>query len=493
MTHLGEKHINQGLEQHADDIHMRSTMIKSYLENSAAALSQMKIFPQAKIPTSSEGGEDYQEMQDFLQKTGSLETQSRNAKVVASKAITQIQELRSRSLTLDPSTLSNIEKCQNSASELAYLTRSVGILLARLLNEEGRNTPFTYQEISLAISSSQSTSLSTISSKIQTTAAQIQSFYNTTSSLTQTVEIASPTPPTPWRLLAQHMHAESVALAIHKSEVGRLKDDLVEKNTALAIREKIVEEMSVKVEVLEKRVRESGAQRERVRELEAVVNTASEKEKSLFSQLKRQQFTLQELEGQREFWKMSTSPQNHPSPDLIRNEPPISGTNLAIGYRNAALESEIRGLKSSLRYLRAKCSSYNPYLSESPQSSLSILTTPQKTPRAPERLYRSEASCVLREALQVISSGENRLLKLRPSKREERLKWKPARESSPWVLAKQKGEWDVWSGWADSVARQRDGEWGMVYGVVREAELPVKPNLGGPEARCLSAGSWSGR
>ena len=39
MTHLGEKHISDSLEQHSDDIYMRVTMMQSHLENSAAAMA----------------------------------------------------------------------------------------------------------------------------------------------------------------------------------------------------------------------------------------------------------------------------------------------------------------------------------------------------------------------------------------------------------------------------------------------------------------------
>ena len=202
MAHLGEIHISEGLERYADDIHMRASMIQSYLENTAAALSQVKSMSQTKVAPTGEEDEYDHEMQDFLRKTDSLIMQIRSAKVVASKAIRQLE---SRFLTLDQSTLPIIVQSQNSASDLASSARNVGLSLFRLLNEEGRNTPFTYSEIALAISSSDIQPLSLLSSKFHTATTQMHSFYSLTSSLAHTVEFSSPSAPPPWQVLAQNM------------------------------------------------------------------------------------------------------------------------------------------------------------------------------------------------------------------------------------------------------------------------------------------------
>lgn len=452
MTHLGEIHISEGLEQYADDIHMRASMMHSYLENTAAALSQVKSMSQTKVAPSGEVDEDDHEMQNFLRKVDTLIMQTRSAKVIANKAIRQLEELKSRFLTLDQSTLPIIEQSQNSASDLASSTRTVGLSLFKVLNEEGRNTPFTYQEIALALSSSETQPFSSLSSKIHTTTTQIQNFYNLTSSLAQTVEFPSPPPP-PWQVLAQNMRTATTDSVTHEREIRRLKDEMAEKNTALAIREKIVEEMSVKVEVLERRVSESGGRRERVRELEGIVDSVTEKEKSLISHLTQQQQLLKDLETEREAWKKSPALQNHASLDYPVGNGLPSSTDLSSLHNIATLESEIRALQSSIRYLRS--TSRTHHLS----SSLDFLATPlipSAATKTPAKIIKSEAVDVLKELVHMVSRPENRLLALRLSKREERLRWKPARETSAWVLGRQKGEWECWREWAGDVGRRGD-------------------------------------
>lgn len=451
MTHLGEKHISESLEQHADDIHMRATLMQSHFENSAAALAQMKMMAQAKITPAAEGSEEEEEMQSFFRKIESLTMQARSAKVIVGKTLHQLEGLKSRALTLDHSTLPTVEHCQNSAFEFAVSTRGVAMILARLVNEEGRTTPLTYQEISNAISSN-STTLLSISSMIQATATLVQTFYNIASTLNQTVEFESPPPPTPWQLLAEKLRESSAISAMYKSEVGRLKDDIIEKNTALTIREKIVEEMSVKVEVLEKRVGESIGRRERVRELEVIIESAEVKEKSLLSQLRRQQLNLQELEVERDSWKKPVPLQNHSSSDHHQSQHSPSANHPDTLNQIAALGSEIRCLHSAIRCLRSRAAPHHRYTSK---AFVSLPFTGQKLPMTPEQIHKAEAAENLRELVHLLSRPQNRLVGLRVSEKEDRLKWKPTKETTDYALAMQRGEWNIWREWGESVGRQR--------------------------------------
>ena len=140
-------------------------------------MAQMKMIAQTKMIPAAEGSKEEEEMQNFFRKIESLTMQARSAKVITGKALNQLEELKSRALILDHSPLPTVEHCQNSASEFAASTRGVAMILAKLVNEEGRTTPLTYQEMSNAISSN-STTLSSLSSMIQATATLIQNFYN---------------------------------------------------------------------------------------------------------------------------------------------------------------------------------------------------------------------------------------------------------------------------------------------------------------------------
>lgn len=488
MTHLGEIHIGADLERYADDIHMRAFMMQSYLENTAAVLFQIKTMAQNKMASVGEEGID-QEMLGFLRKADLLIMQTRSAKVIISKAVRQIEELTSRSLTLDQSTLPAVEQCQKSAFDLASSVRSIGLSLFRLLNEEGRNTPFTFQEISNAISSSDVQPLSSLSSKIHANTTQMQIFYNLTNSLTQIVEFPAPPPPPPWQLLAQKMHAANTMSTTHETEIHRLKDEMVERNIALAVRDRLVEEMSVKVEVLEKRVGESSGRREKVRELEGMVDKAKVKEKSLLNHLKHLEANLQTLETERETWRKSSHLQKRPSSSQIL--PPAAETSTP--HKIAVLETEIRSLQSSIRYLRSTSSTH--YL----PNSLAFLSTPVRSQTPQPRPLKSEAVDVLKELVNLVTRPESRLLAIRATEKDERLKWKPARETSPWALARQRREWEGWKEWEDGIGkrmtcagRERGRKRGYVEkSVATRMEGGVKIGAGG-ELMIAGTGDWDG-
>lgn len=454
MAHLAEIHIREDFDHFADDVNMRAQMMQSHLETTSTALSRIKHVSETMVaPPSNEIEEENAEYDDLLRKIDSLISQTRSAKVVSSKAIRQLEDMKARSLTLEPSTLNTIETAQDATSELAGTTRSLGSSIAKILSEEGRADSPTYKELLQAFADH--VSFSSLSSKIHSTTGYLQIYYSLTSSLTQTVEIPSPPPPPPWTILAQNMRSAAADMAGRETELGRLKDDLVEKNTTLAIREKYTEEMSVKVEVLEKRVGESGSRRERVKELEIEVESARRNEKTLISKLSDLQSELRTLESEREQWKQS--PQHTQLTTQPGQNPDTTTPSPSSLHRVATLEAEISSLQSSIRYLR---SASHAHTLSTAHSFLSTPLTPK--PPAPP-LIQTEAKDVLKEMLTLVSQPQSRAIKLQNRDGKDRLKWQPVRKTSGWKTQRLKEEWVEWREWRDSVAERvvrerREGE-----------------------------------
>ncbi len=557
MTHLAEVHISEGLERYADDIYMRALLMQSQLENAAAAISHVKSMAQTKVPPpSDEHDEDNQEASEFMQKADSLVSQIRSAKVITSKAIHQLSELRSRSLTLDPSTLHVFEATQSLTSSLASTTHTSGLSLFALLNEEGRTTPFTYSEMIIAITTGDTTPFSSLTSSIQATTSQVQVLNSLTTTLSQTIEFTSPTPPPPWLTLAQNLRAASTHSASHESEVGRLKDELAEKNTALAMREKVVEEMGVKVEVLEKRATEAVGRRERVRELENAVAKASATEKELNQKLHRLEEDWKTLQLERENWK-NTNGAPRPGSAIPGAKNISEGEHVpsaASAREIASLHSEIHALRASIRHLRTSTHLLLYPPSSSPLSALdapwllkplipSLSASEQK-----QRLLQSEAKAALKELLNLVTREGNGVVKLRDrragvsagygdgdgdedgdgdgdgdgseknrgEKNKEkdgakgRLGWRPRRETGRWVVGRQREEWEGWREWVRElggrgrdVVKERErrlgGRGGRGEGLALakvQVRLPgwdvAKEGGGEQEVRIATAGEWEG-
>ena len=453
MTHLAELHITDGLREHAEDVHMRALIMQGNLENAAAAIMHIKSITQTKILLATDADEaDEEEAQDFLKKADNLISQVRSAKVISSKAVHQLEELQARSLTLDPSTQPSIEQFQDAISGLAQSCRVAGISVIGLVNEEGRTDSVRYDEITRAISSKDSTPFSSIMAKLQEVMSHVQNFYSMTTTLSHTTEFPSPLPPPPWELLSQRMKDEAMASVGHEKDVGRLRDELAEKKTALAMKDKIVEEMSVNVEVLEKRVGESGGRRERLRELESTIEASNSREHALITKLAGLGEDLRKAKADRESWKRQAAAVAAEGGVALTNHPSAPDRDFVSAKTKediAALKAEISTLQSMIRYLRQ--SAHSAAL----KSAHNFLDVPLVSKPAPskESHIAHQANKVLDSMLDLITRPEALVVQLHARKKEERLAWRPAHESSRWKVVKQREEWEGWREWRDEVAK----------------------------------------
>src|SRR5437660_1539626 len=124
MSHLGEIHLQSDLEGFASDIHMRVTLMQSYMENSATALSHIRTIVQDKLPGTPE--EDEEIAYNFSKRSDAVISHSRSAKVVVGKILRSLNDFQQRSLSLTQDKLSQFEACEEATKKLADYAREVG-------------------------------------------------------------------------------------------------------------------------------------------------------------------------------------------------------------------------------------------------------------------------------------------------------------------------------------------------------------------------------
>ena len=447
MSHIAEVHIADDLEHFPDKVLVQASVMQSRLENAAATLAHLKNRLETTGPIPDTEGSEEDEYFEIFQSLDVLISSSRSAKVVSTKVIRQLEDLKSRSLTLDPSAINIVDQVQESALEYSSSIRKFCTSVLKSVSEMQEGDPRTYQSIYSLFSGE--TNISSLHAKLQSTAANLQTFYNLTNTLTQTVEFPSPPPPPPWKLLSQKMREETADLAAREREFNKLKDEVTEKNTTLAIKDKMVEELSVKSEVLEKRVGESDGRRERVRELESATERFRAQEKEYVAKLTQLRKEIGKLESERETWKKaSQSPPSASPADQASVAPAEASTSAASLLHIDYLKSEIAALQSSIRYLR---SAHQQSFTSSSQTYLSTPLAPSApTPRPTE----TEAKDVLREMLHLIAQPTCRPVQLQRRAREDRLKWRPVQETSAWQAQRQREEWEEWREWRDGVAKR---------------------------------------
>ena len=470
MSHLAEIHIPDTVASYAGDVHMRALLVQSNLESTASAISHSKSMILAKVPST---GEDDEEAQHLLQKMESVISHTRNAKVITTKVVRALDELKSRSLSLGVETLESFVQCGEAAEELAMYARTIGLDLFQFLSEEGRREPFTnsevqtkmYQTTSSLFGVAETDLFATFNSKLRKLISSLLDLGSLTSDLEMTVEFERS--PAPWLLRSQELKSTKTISVDVEDELRRLKEDVHERSTQIKICEKSLGESSVKIELLESRMRDATKKGERISELEKFVDDAKEREKDLKEAIAAQERQLRAAEIATERLKREASQKRisgEGSPGMD-----TGGTERAVATAREmeALQTEVMTLQSAVRYLREDNrrarlveTGRTPSWLEEP------LMNPKSRKREKEQLLKTEGKDVLHELLYLAQNA--RLHKLEEG--EDRNKWRPAKETARWKVERQRENWEVWKQWrGDVVARVKD-----VYGLRETVKKPKK-------------------
>ncbi|KXX82549.1 Dynactin subunit 1 [Madurella mycetomatis] len=459
MTHLGEVHISNDLESFADDIHMRALLMQSHLESAAVAFATTRAMVQRVVQPS----EDEDELtQYFSKKAEGVVTQTRSTKVIASKTVRALEDLKNRSLSLLPETLEAFEQCETATAELADMARRIGLDLHQLLHQEDRTEPYTYAEVQTcvqktamtAFSASEADLFSTYLNKLRVVTSQISDLAAVSTDLDQTQEFERSL--APWFLRSQELKALKNVPVDAEAEVRRLKDDINDARRAIALREEDLSTAQVKIETLESRMRDANAKASRITELEAQIELAKKQATNLSESLRNQDRELKALEQDRDKWKQVASNSRVVAGGAEGGE---SGAGarasqeraVATGREMDALKSEIDGLQAAVRYLRED----NRRARLRDQASYDWLAEPlTKAPSPAEQrraMVAAESKAVLGELVNLAASASVFDLAALP---EDKVAWKPARSTPQFHAARQMEDFAAWRSWQDAVVKK---------------------------------------
>ena len=398
MEHLAEVHIPDSLRDYAQDINVRARLMQSQFDGAVHIVTHIKAIAQARVLLPVDADEEIeQEAQEFLHKADTLINQLRSGKITAGKSTQQLDELANRSLTLDESALSLIEQHQSAVKDLLATCLSAALAVTATANEEGREDDLGYRDMARAIGPDDSRAFYTLLTKAQSAGKQMQEFHALTSTLAQTVEFPSSVPQAPWTILAQQVKDEVSVLERNVVDLGRARDEIAEKNTALAMKDKIVEEMSVTVEVLEKRIGESGGKREKLKELETTISSLEANEHRLTAKLSDAETKLRSAEAERELLKKQAAVAGSPSGTGHIDE----GLRQHILSTNAVLEENVKSLIEMVQNLRGSVQSSRIQASAAAAKVATQIASVPVTPRkyvSKQNLLGREASKVYRES-----------------------------------------------------------------------------------------------
>ncbi|KKA18660.1 hypothetical protein T310_7380 [Rasamsonia emersonii CBS 393.64] len=479
MTHLAETLIPVELATYADEIYMRAVLIQAYLEHTASALSRLKSYLQAKLPAPAE---DDEEGLFLFNKTDALVNQARGLKVVITKVIRSLDELKSRALSLSGDAAGPFETTEEAAKALSELARQLGENIVLLLSEEGRTEPFTYPEIlqnmsqtALSLVQAPATdgegndALSILSGKLRSLTGQLEELSTHSSDLSHTAEFERGR--FPWILRAEELKSNKTISPDADEEIRRLKNELSEASTALGVKDKTLEEQSMKVELLEARMRDANKKAALAKEFESKFQQMQEKETQLQESVEKLTKDLRAMEAERDDYKSRFERAKRASGTASAANGGVvvdSEATLAAMRENEALRAEVSSLQAAVRFLREenrRANMLDPYSVQRSVNMYSWLDAPltQGKPSALEEARYNRAA----ESRDVFAH----LLKLTketpvadlqstlPQDGTNRLVWRPTKSTFKYQVLQQRERFERWAEWRDDVAsREREDE-----------------------------------
>ena len=461
LTHLAETNIPVALDAQADEVQMKAVLVQNYLESVAGALSHFKDVVKKESPPKekdAEAGDDEEEVErmQFDKSLDNFISQSRSAKVITSKIIRSVNELMARSLSFGEDASKHFALAEDMAKDLATCARSIGSSITTLVQNESRPEKFRVEDFTAAMTSalSGSNALPTLQNKLQALFTTLEDLTALTSDLSQTVEFERG--PLPWSMRAKEIKSSKTISPDAEAEIYRLQTEVNERSTALSLRDKAFEEQNIRIELLEARSKDAKKNASLINELEQKITTFQERERDLGEAISAQIKEIQALEEDREKWKKLA--EQHSTLTTQRDAANGNETRISLAADIAErdrLHEEIKDLQAAVRYLRED--NRRARLTE-PATQHSWLHQPliPKETRDQQRKAVVEAECsdVLGQFIQLVKTQKMVDLTQTP---EDKLKWRPAKETPRYQVARQREEYEAWAEWAgDVVERERE-------------------------------------
>ncbi|EER29183.1 CAP-Gly domain containing protein [Coccidioides posadasii C735 delta SOWgp] len=477
LSHLAETLIPPSTAASADEVYMQCVLTQTYMENTASSLSHLKLVLQTRLPEK----EDDEEGSFLLQKIDALAGQARGSKVISGKITRSFDELRSSSLSLSEFSAEVFERTEQAAKEISEVARQLGENLLPLITEEGRAEPITYAEIVGSMAQTvasvcqpsapqfdTSDALSFLANKIRMLGGYLDEASSVSSDLSQTIEFERL--PAPWISRAKELKSNQTVSPDTEEELRRLRSELNEASTALGLKDKVFEEQTIKIELLESRMREAGKKAALVKEMESKLEASHSKEVELLDIMDRQSGDIQNIAKERDDYRnkweklkrASGSDGSSVGPD--GTIPVNAAASLSVIRENDALRAEVASLQAAVRFLRddnRRAHLLDPYSVQRANHIQSWLDTPLVCPKvtphsgSSERLATSESQDVLSYLVKL--TKESKLVDIKsslPADSSNRLAWRPIKSTVRYHAIKQREQYEQWSQWKDEIVHQ---------------------------------------
>ncbi|KAI5370088.1 Putative dynein associated protein [Septoria linicola] len=475
MTHLSSLHLHTGLADHANDLIARAELLHSRLDSTASALLVARNLVENGLPKASDDAEyEDESVTDaalIVNRIKTITDFARNAKVVSGKTLRALTELEQRSLTLEESFIDHFENAEQMAIQITTYACQSGTALQDIFNEEGRVEPVSPSDVSAALarsasiifslSSQESGPYATLNMRVRDLSSLLSELSGIPTDLDNTVEFERA--PSPWVARAQELKRIKEANVDTEAELARAQVAINERDGMIKQKEVELNEQTVRIEMLEARMKDASKRSAKIAELEKEIRDAKAAESKVRSELTRaQQNATEDIDRVRgEMARLSEERKKYGLGNKIVDGDTVGSTAAATmqrqTYKIAGLEGAVRHLKDENHKLRQPAPEHRMSRSSWLEASLPLAMVKKS------RIARSvEGDRALQTLLELSTSSKSIDLTKMP---ENKLAWRPAKQTPRWQIEMHKGNWADFDQWRNSL--MEDGKSSsFTYGVL---------------------------
>lgn len=469
MSHLASLHIRNDLASHADDLVMRTQYLQSQLESVATALQLSKNMIEAEVPNANDEDEDDDEgsasdLAIILNRADTLVNHARSAKVTVGKTFRALADLQARSLTLEATCTESFDSTEAVVADIATYTRQAGDQLQILFGQEGRSEPFAPSEVSSSLSRTavavfslpapEAGPFTALASRMRDLTGTLSELASLPMDLDNTVEFERA--PAPWVARADELKQEKITSIDTEAELARTLEDVRGKDTVIKEKETELEEQSVRIEMLEARMKEASKRSAKIAELEKALHTAKDAERRAKKDVERaREERDRDVERVREeLGRLGVEKRKFATGQELEDGAMGAGARLTMKRQ----EYKITSLEGAVRYLKDENYRLRLPAADSPlsaQSALDWLHEPLDKPKTDrwkqQENLQHEGKELLQQMLELASLPQAVDLTKMP---ENKLAWRSKKDSARWKVEKRKEEWEGWKDWRRDVVRK---------------------------------------
>jgi dynactin 1 len=275
--------------------------------------------------------------------------------------------------------------------------------------------------------------------------------------------------PAPWVARSEQLKKTKLTSIDTEAELARTRATIREREVVLKEKNTELEEQSVQIEMLEAKLRNASKRTAEIAKLERDMHEARDAEKRAKAELAQAKREAEEAieRAHNEAARLAEQRGKRSSGQALDSNAMGSGAQLTLerqDHQITSLQGAVRYLQSENQRLRlpptASALSANNWLHQP-------LLQPKSEKRKRQEALHKEGKDVLARLLHLGTVESPHIVDLTKLP-ENKLAWRPAKESSRWKVESRREEWEAWRGWRRDVVRK------AAVAAPRRAQKPSK-------------------